>query len=53
MSQQPKTIVDQAMAVHALEIMRNHSISQLLVVDEVGKYVGVVHLHDLIREGIV
>jgi arabinose-5-phosphate isomerase len=53
MSQQPKTIVDQAMAVHALEIMRNHSISQLLVVDEAGKYVGVVHLHDLIREGIV
>lgn len=53
MSHQPKTIIDHAMAVHALEIMRNHSISQLLVVDEAGTYVGVVHLHDLIREGIV
>ncbi|HOY19771.1 MAG TPA: KpsF/GutQ family sugar-phosphate isomerase [Haliscomenobacter sp.] len=53
MSAHPKTIFAHAMAVHALEIMRNYSISQLLVVDEVQKYVGVVHLHDLIREGIV
>ena len=53
MSAQPKTIFAHAMAVNAMEIMRNYSISQLLVVDEEQKYVGVVHLHDLIREGIV
>ncbi|AEE50640.1 KpsF/GutQ family sugar-phosphate isomerase [Haliscomenobacter hydrossis] len=53
MSVHPKTIFAHAMAVHALEIMRKYSISQLLVVDEEEKYVGVVHLHDLIREGIV
>lgn len=53
MTVQPKMIVEHTMAVHALEIMRNHSISQLLVVDEGQRYVGVVHLHDLIREGIM
>jgi arabinose-5-phosphate isomerase len=53
MTVQPKSVSDHTMAVHALEIMRNHSISQLLVVDEEQRYVGVVHLHDLIREGIM
>lgn len=53
MTAHPKMVHEHIMAVHALEIMRNHSISQLLVVDEEEKYVGVVHLHDLIREGIV
>ena len=40
------------MAVDALEIMENNGISQLLVENE-GKYAGVVHLHDLIKEGII
>ena len=53
MSAHPITIFAHVLVVHALEIMRNYSISQLLVVDEAQKYVGVVHLHDLIREGIV
>lgn len=53
MTVQPKLVAEHTMAVHALEIMRNHSISQLLVVDEEQRYVGVVHLHDLIREGIM
>lgn len=53
MTAHPKVVQEHSMAVQALEIMRNHSISQLLVVDEGEKYVGVVHLHDLIREGIV
>ncbi|MDX2071200.1 MAG: KpsF/GutQ family sugar-phosphate isomerase [Haliscomenobacter sp.] len=53
MTAQPKLVTEHTMAIHALEIMRNHSISQLLVVDEAQRYVGVVHLHDLIREGIM
>lgn len=53
MTVQPKSVSEHTMAVHALEIMRNHSISQLLVVNEDERYVGVVHLHDLIREGIM
>lgn len=52
MNPQPKTIALNAMAVEALEKMRSHSITQLLVVDE-GRYAGIVHLHDLIREGLV
>ncbi|PSR09505.1 MAG: D-arabinose 5-phosphate isomerase, partial [Bacteroidetes bacterium] len=37
----------------AFEMLRQFSISQLIVVDESGQYLGFVHLHDLIREGIV
>jgi arabinose-5-phosphate isomerase len=53
MSAHPKMVHGHTMAVHALEIMRNYSISQLLVVDEQNHYLGILHLHDLIREGIV
>ena len=51
MSANPKTIEASEMAVQALETMENNSITQLLVEDK-GKYVGVVHLHDLLKEGI-
>ena len=48
----PRTIHQSALAVNALEMMRTHSISQLVVTDEEsGAYLGFVHLHDLIREG--
>jgi arabinose-5-phosphate isomerase len=40
------------MAVDAFALMRNHSITQLIVLDN-GKYLGIVHIHDLIREGFV
>ncbi len=52
MSAHPKTISPDALAVRALEMMRQHSITQLLVVEN-GQYLGVVHLHDLLREGFV
>ena len=52
MTRSPKTIDKNAMAVHALELMRARSITQLIVVDN-HEYVGVIHLHDLIREGLV
>ena len=48
----PKTIEKEELAVHALAAMRTHSITQMIVVEE-GRYVGIVHLHDLIREGLV
>lgn len=48
----PKTIHKDAMAIAALEKMENKNISQILVVDDQNTYVGVVHLHDLIKEGI-
>ncbi|RME96135.1 MAG: KpsF/GutQ family sugar-phosphate isomerase [Bacteroidetes bacterium] len=53
MTLNPKTITADALAVLALEKMRQHSISQLIVVDEQGQYLGFVHLHDLIREGLI
>jgi arabinose-5-phosphate isomerase len=52
MSKNPKTIEANAMAVDALEVMEEKGISQLLV-EENGIYAGVVHLHDLIKEGII
>jgi arabinose-5-phosphate isomerase len=52
MSANPKCIDNDAMAVDAMELMETHGISQLLV-EENGNYAGVVHLHDLIKEGII
>ncbi|OIQ36308.1 MAG: D-arabinose 5-phosphate isomerase [Bacteroidetes bacterium MedPE-SWsnd-G1] len=51
MSLNPKTIDINSMAVDTLETMESNNISQILVQDN-GVYAGVVHLHDLIKEGI-
>jgi arabinose-5-phosphate isomerase len=48
----PKTVGIESLAVEALEILRNNDISALLVVEN-NEYLGVLHLHDLVREGIV
>ena len=53
MSASPRTILPELPAVQALHLMREYNISQLLVVDKQGEYLGVIHLHDLVREGIV
>ncbi|MEQ3499101.1 KpsF/GutQ family sugar-phosphate isomerase [Tenacibaculum sp. SSH1-16] len=52
MSTSPKTIDADAMAVEALDTLENNNITQILVTDINNNYVGVVHLHDLIKEGI-
>ena len=52
MGKNPKTISPQTMAVDALQIMRAHNITQLLVEDN-GVYLGVLHLHDILQEGII
>lgn len=52
MSSNPKRIDEDAMAVDAMELMETNGISQLLV-ERDGKYAGVVHIHDLIKEGIL
>tara|TARA_B100001059_G_C17794583_1_gene562266 strand:+ start:825 stop:1799 length:975 start_codon:yes stop_codon:yes gene_type:complete len=52
MSTSPKTISANAMAIEALKFMKANEISQLIVEDE-NKYAGVIHIHDLIREGII
>ncbi|MCB9080525.1 MAG: KpsF/GutQ family sugar-phosphate isomerase [Lewinellaceae bacterium] len=53
MTPNPKTIDAEAMAVNALQLMRKHSITQILVANAAGEYLGIVHLHDLIREGLI
>jgi arabinose-5-phosphate isomerase len=52
MSKNPKTMPASAMAIDALHTLENFGITQILVVDETESYVGIIHLHDLIKEGI-
>lgn len=52
MSSHPKTITSDILAVTALEEMRKHNISQLIAEDK-GLYAGIIHLHDLVKEGII
>jgi len=52
MSKDPKTINQDAMAVDALDMLEEFKISQLIEQDG-EKYAGVVHIHNLIREGII
>ena len=49
----PKTITPDALAVEALDRLRKYDINQLVVVTSEGAYLGIVHLHDLIREGLI
>lgn len=52
MSKNPKSVDADAMAIEALDIMETNNITQLLVTEN-GTYKGVVHLHDLLKEGII
>lgn len=52
MSPNPIQVESDTMAVEALDIMEQKNITQILV-SENGKYVGVVHFHDLLKEGII
>jgi len=52
MTGKPRTIASDTLVVNALDIMRENNITQLLVVDR-HKYLGVIHLHDILREGIL
>ncbi|MEM6699977.1 MAG: KpsF/GutQ family sugar-phosphate isomerase [Bacteroidota bacterium] len=52
MTPNPKSIQKEALATAALELMSQYSITQLVVMDQEA-YFGIVHLHDLIREGMV
>lgn len=52
MNPSPKTISVDALAVDALGKMRGHSISQLVVTEGI-RYKGIIHIHDLLREGIM
>lgn len=52
MTRNPVTIGPGEMAVDALDLLRKKEITQLAVTEN-GKYAGIIHLHDLIREGLI
>lgn len=52
MSANPKTVNKDELAINAFHLMENNNITQLVVVNK-NKYVGMVHLHDILKEGIV
>jgi arabinose-5-phosphate isomerase len=52
MTKNPKTIGPDELAVTALDILRKNEITQLAVT-EGGSYLGIIHLHDLIKEGLI
>lgn len=52
MTESPQTIAPKALAIEAFNQMEDHNITQLLVAEGT-HYVGVVHLHNLLKEGIV
>jgi len=52
MSASPKYIVTDALAAEALDLMGKHNINQLLITKN-EKYAGIIHLQDLVREGII
>jgi len=52
-SRNPKSISAEDLAVNALTLMRENDITQLLVTGNDDRYEGMIHLHDLIREGII
>lgn len=52
MGKNPKTIQKGELAVNALQLMRQNSITQVIVVEN-EKYLGMVHIHDLLKEGLI
>ncbi len=52
MTKNPKTIQADELAVSALDLMRRNAITQLVVVND-KKYMGIIHIHDLLKEGLI
>ena len=53
MTQAPRTIRPEALAVEAVELMERHKVNQMLVVDDGGRLVGALNMHDLFRAKVV
>ncbi len=53
MSENPKMISEEELAVKALSVMERHSITSLIAPDKEGRAVGIIHLHDILKQGIV
>jgi arabinose-5-phosphate isomerase len=53
MGKEPKTIYKDELAFNAFQLMEKNSITQLAVVDTDNIYIGMIHLHDILKEGVV
>ncbi|MCF7858768.1 MAG: KpsF/GutQ family sugar-phosphate isomerase [Candidatus Cloacimonetes bacterium] len=53
MTKAPKTILQQTLAIEALNLMEDNNITLLPVVDDLKKPVGILQMHDLIKAGVV
>jgi arabinose-5-phosphate isomerase len=53
MTRDPQVIGPERLAAEAVEIMERHRISQMLVVDELGRFVGALNMHDLFRAKVI
>jgi len=53
MTKNPKTISSEELAAKALAVMEGGSITALIVSDEEGIPAGIIHLHDILKQGIV
>ena len=51
MNNNPKSICVSTLAIDALKMMETHNVSQLIVVDK-ENYIGILHMHDILKEGI-
>ncbi len=52
MSVNPKTVDKDEMAINAFSLMEQNKITQLVVTTD-GNYMGMIHLHDILKEGVV
>ena len=53
MSRNPRSIAEDELAAKALSVMETYSITSLVVAGPEGKAIGIIHLHDILKEGIV
>lgn len=53
MTRNPKFIHEEELAAKALSVMEEHSITSLIVPDDEGRAKGIIHLHDILKKGIV
>jgi len=53
MNTEPKTIAGDALAATAVALMERHAITSLVIVDDAHRPLGLIHLHDLLRAGVV
>ena len=52
MNSNPKIVKEEELASNALKIMQQNNISQIVVVND-DAYIGIVHIHDILKEGLV